>query len=34
MDAIYRQARLVVVVLEDIAINEMEEAFLEGLIGK
>ena len=33
MDAIYRQARLVVV-LEDIAINEMEEAFLEDLMGK
>ena len=34
MDAIYRQARLVIVVLEDIAINEMEEAFLEDLMGK
>ncbi len=34
MDAIYKQARLVVVVLEDIAISEAEEAFLEDLMHK
>lgn len=34
MDQIYRRARLVVVVLEDIAIDEAEEAFLEDLMEK
>ena len=34
MDAIYKQARLVIVALEDIAISEAEEAFLEDLMDK
>ena len=34
MDAIYRKARLIVVALEDIAISEVEEDFLEDLMDK
>ena len=34
IDTIYRQARLVVVALEDIAISEAEEDFLEDLMDK
>ena len=34
MNAIYKQARFIIVTLKDIAINEAKEVFLKDLINK